>query len=573
MSLRHEHRLGGNGGGGEEVNIFSSRHTITTEEVSEGNWDVNVAGEDSLRFLVHNFKELMEAFVTVGTMYTNDDTTSCVIQLMNDIDMTDPTEEDEDLYTVNGNKIIDRTNYVYNLRLYLRYTSIISDGAQRTLQLIYPENYTRLNTWTFKTEWFSLDNVNLGGSSSSWNTLNPDKQRIPAGLAVVFSRYLIASSGNVTYVLRNSSFPVCGANADNNGFNPFISEGSSSNRPNVYNTRYEIVNCSFLTGADPSGGNIWSQTYAPIVINATYMENYQRILRVESCLKAVGTNANDTGVPNIQIWSPSSQSNSPWQVTCDGTALVSHQWGENSILLKTRLAVNDLYLQGTPLTPAGNPPTENFVSLVGILEKNNITFDFGESNSGQTLLCIADVTSMMNGHVQPVGIAGMLFALPPASATGSEVALQRIIAYGSTSAYPKLRFDNDTNEGIAPFVIQYSSKYYLALRRKRSEKFTKVSLLGQTYGLNISPFRLYSNPAGTSWFSDEDHTQTVSLSFVRNPEAVQQYFGGDNTKVVAGNGSLLDWDSKLGYWKGTQQQYSDLPANEKDIPNVLYVII
>lgn len=576
MSIRHENNngTGGGGGGSTEVTIISSRHTIEPEEVSNGVWDINVAGEDSIRFLVHNFKELMEAFVTVGEMYTRNDKTSCVIQLMNDIDMTSPTAEDEDLYKVNGNKLIDRANYTYNLRLYLRYTTILSDGKQRILQLLYPyDNKTKLDIWSFKSEILSIDNVGFGGTSSSWNTLHSGESPISTGRPPIFTRYLLTSDGNVTYTFKNSSFPVCGAFAENNGYNPFIYEGSGNNRPSLYHTRLEIIGCSFITGTDPGGGNIWANTYAPIVINATYMENYQRALVVERCSKAIGNNANDTGVPNIQIWSPSAQEDSPWQVTSDGTALISHQYGSSSLLLKTRLALNDLYLQGTPLTPAGNPPTENYVSLVEILEKINITFDFGASNSGQTLLCIADVTSMMTGHFQPVGIAGMLFALPPSSASGSEVALQRIIAYGSSSAYPKLRIDNDTNEGISPFVIQYSSKYYLALRRKRSESFTKVSLLGQTYGLNISPFRLYSDPAGTSWFSDEGHTQTVSLSFVRNPEAFRQYFGGDPNKVVAGDGSLLDWNSKLGYWKGTQQQYSDLPANEKDIPNVLYVII
>lgn len=359
---------GGGGGGTTDVTILSSRHTIEPEEVAPGVWDINVAGEESIRFLVHNFKELMEAFVTVGNMYERGDTTSCVIQLMKDIDMTSPTAEDEDLYVVGYYKLIDRANFTYNLRLFLRYTSIISDGQQRTLQLLFPyDNRSKLDIWSFKSEWLFIDNVNFGGTASIWNSFSGNTP-LNAGIPIVFRRYLLVSNGNVTYVLRNSSFPVCGADINNTGYNPFIYEGSNSNRPKVYNTRYEIINCTFLTGGDPGGGNIWSQTYAPIVINATYMENYQRILRIEALTKSVGTNANDTGVPNIQIWSPSAQTNSPWQVTCDGTALISHQWGEGSIILKSRLAINDIYIQGQQnLQPPGATPMYNWVSLTDVL--------------------------------------------------------------------------------------------------------------------------------------------------------------------------------------------------------------
>ena len=360
---------GGGGGGTTDVTILSSRHTIEPEEVAPGVWDINVAGEESIRFLVHNFKELMEAFVEVGTMYVAGDSTSCVIQIMQDIDMTSPTAEDEDLYKVNGNKLIDRVNYTYNLRMYLRYTTILCDGKQRVLQLLYPyDNKSKLDVWSFKSEYLIVDNVFFGGSSSSWNTLHPQESPISSGMPPIFTRYLLVSAGNVAYYLRNSTFPVCGGFATNNGYNPFIYEGAGNNRPSLYHTRYELINCSFITGTDPGGGGIWSQTYAPIVINANYTENYQRVLIIEKCSKAVNNNSSDTGVPNIQIWSPSAQTNSPWQVTCDGTALISHQWGEGSIILKSRLAINDIYIQGQQnLQPPGATPMYNWVSLTDVL--------------------------------------------------------------------------------------------------------------------------------------------------------------------------------------------------------------
>lgn len=553
MSLRHEHK--GTGGGGlTDIDIISSRNTI---EVSRsGNiFDVNVANEDSRNFFVKNFHEFMDAVQTIANLYISGDTVGNVIQLLGNIDMTDPTVDDEANYVLsNGDYLIDLPNKTYNFRQYLRYTKIVSYGAYRVLQLLHPNvGRTAYDTWQLNIIRLTAENIGIGGDIAAW--IDEFKHGdVSRSLPCEFQRYLFSSPGNVYYDLRSCNITCAGASQTTpNAFNPLLTMGNTLNASLWVSAMY-LTDCRFIAGRSLNTPD--PNLNAPIVINSNWFENRRKILQFKQMSKEVNDTVAETGAPNIQIrtdnvaQAQTTWRSHQWEVSTDGTVLVSCSAGDDCLAFAPKLALNDLYLQGTELTPAGNPPTDNYVSLVEILQKSNITFDFGGTNSGQTLLCIADVTSLMTGHFQPVGLAGMLVALPPSSVSGSNVVLQRIIAYGSSNEYPRLMIDNDTNEGIAPFVIQYSSKYYLALRRKRSENYTKVSLLGQTYGLNISPFLLYSNPAGTSWFSDEGHSQTITLSFVRNPEAIRTWFGGTTDKVVAGDGSLLNWNDKLGYWIG-----------------------
>ena len=570
MSLRHEHK--GTGGGGlTDIAIISSRNTIEVER--EGNvFDVNIAGE-TREFYVKDFTEFMDAVKTCAEAYLADDPVQNVIKLLDHIDMTEPTEEDEAKYVVNGNALIDRANKEYHFGVYLYRTKIVSHGQQRALQLLYPVTGQYFDIWQISVVRFICENIGIGGEIAVWS--DHFHHGSVANLPVRFQRYLLSSNGNFYYWLKDCTITCCGAPQNElNSFNPFIKMGNASNSSaGLWVTNLTLENSRFIAGDHAVNGG-HANLNAPIVINSEYRQNRAKEITFKQMSKQVNDSDLETNVPNIQLRSDvpndvkSNWESYKWSTFSDGSVLFSCDVSEDCIIFTPKLAVNDLYLQGTELTPEGNPPTENYVSLVEILKKINITFDFGATNSGQTLLCVADVTSLMTGHIQPVGLAGMLVALPPSSAIGSEVVLQRIIAYGSSSPYPRLMIDNDTNEGIAPFIIQYSSKYYLALSRKRSEFYTKVSLLGQTYGLNISPFRLYSNPAGTSWFSDEGHTQTVSLSFVRNPEAIRTWFGGTTDKVVAGDGSLLNWSDKLGYWIGTT---ANLPTVGSREANKLYI--
>lgn len=563
---------GGSGGGLTDIDIISSRNTIEVER--EGNvFDVNVASEGTRNFYVKNFKEFMDAVKVCGQSYVDGDPVQNVIQLLDHIDMTAPTADDAAEYVVNMVSLIDLANKKYNFSTFLYRTKIISYGQKRALQTVFPENGA-LDTWQISAIRLVCENIVIGGELSVWRDYFHHGST-SGDLPARYQRYLFNASGNFYYDFLSCDITCCGAPQNEaNSFNPFMKMGNgSSTSAGLYVTWLRMENCRFTAGGDTTSSG-HANLNAPIVINSDYHQNRSKEFSFKQMSKQVNDSSIETNVPNIQLRSddPSSVESNwesyKWSVFSDGTVLFSCAISEDCIVFTPKLAVNDLYLQGTELTPEGNPPTENYVSLVELLKKSNITFDFGTTNSGQTLLCVADVTSLMTGHIQPVGLAGMLVALPPSSAIGSDVALQRIIAYGSSSAYPRLMMDNDTNEGIAPYVIQYSSKYYLALSRKRAERYTKVSLLGQTYGLNITPFCLYSNPAGTSWFSDEGHTQTVSLSFVRNPEAIRTWFGGTTDKVVAGDGSLLNWGDKLGYWIGTT---ANLPAVGSREANKLYI--
>lgn len=374
---------GGGGGGTTDVTIYSSRNTIDAEEVAPGEWDINVAGEDSILIYVKNLDELLAAVRFTGNKYVNGDKTSCVISIMNDINMTSPTQAQADLYKVNNVSLVDLANKTYKFGMYLRYTRIISEGAMRVLQLMYPvyngSTVDHMDTWTVQVERIQLYNTDLGGSCSAYETITNHPSSIPKNTAIQFSRYLIKSGGNCSYYFDGCRFPVCGANQSSpTSFNPFISEGSNSNTPYIYHTTITLTNCSLISGSD-STGSMYANLNAPIVIEGLYNGNYQKKLTLLSLRKDINTTSAETGVANIQIRSNQSQASNPWQITSDGTALVSHQYGESSIVLKTAVAVNDVLIQGQPdLQPEDATNTYNWVSLsklispYGLLQKRGI---------------------------------------------------------------------------------------------------------------------------------------------------------------------------------------------------------
>jgi len=373
---------GGGGGGTTDVTIYSSRNTIDAEEVAPGEWDINVAGEDSIIIYVKTLDELLAAVQFTGNKYVNEDTTSCVISIMKDIDMTSPTQAQADQYKVNNVSLVDLANKTYKFGMYLRYTRIISEGSMRVLQLMYPvyngNVVSHMDTWTVQVERIQLYNTDLGGSCSSWESITNHPSSIPKNSAIQFSRYLIRSGGNCSYYFDGCRFPVCGANQSSpTSYNPFIYEGSNSNTPAIYHTTITLTNCSLISGADSVGG-MYANLNAPIVIEGNYNGNYQKKLTLLSIRKDINTTSAETGVANIQIRANQNQSSNPWQISTDGTALVSHQYGATNLVLKTAVAVNDVLIQGQPdLQPEGATNTYDWVSLsqlispYGILQRHN----------------------------------------------------------------------------------------------------------------------------------------------------------------------------------------------------------
>ena len=372
---------GGGGGGGTDLHIISSRNTIEVER--EGDTvDLNVAGEDSIQIYVTNLDELLGAVKFVGEKFVQQDSTSCVISIMKNIDMTSPTQAQAAQYTVNGNSLVDLQNKTYKFGKYLRNTRIVSEGSRRILQLLYPVysngSVNHMDSWSIEVEHITMNNTDLGGGCASWESITNHPASIPKNTPIQLSRYLVKSNGNCSYYFENCSFPVCGANQNDNSYNPFIQEGSGDNRPTIYHTNISLVNCYFYHGSD-STGSMYNHTNAPIVIDALYHGAYQKKLVLIGLRKDINNTSKETGVPNIQIRSNQSQSSYPWQITSDGTALVSHQYGESSLVLKSRVAVNDVLIQGQPtLQPEGATNTYDWVSLTEELNKRkplNITDD------------------------------------------------------------------------------------------------------------------------------------------------------------------------------------------------------
>lgn len=610
----------GGGGGGTDLNIISSRNTIEVER--EGDTvDLNVASESSLRYLIHNFDEFMAASVDVARKVLNNDPTNCVFQIVQDIDMTSPTAEQASLYTVNGSSLIDITNKRYNFGKYFYRTTIMCDGTARTIQLTYP-NGTNLDTWTFGAEWIRMNNVVFGGGVASYARF--PNHGSPHVDTANFSRYLVRSNGNLNYVFENCEITCCGASSDS--FNPFIFEGSGSNNsgtPSLYHTRLRLENCYFFHGAD-MGGDVYNQTVAPIVIHSEQGGGMERSFKIKQLTKSVGQLEAELGLPNIQIrsYNPGTTSFNnikttwearPWQTTGDGTALISCEVSPECMIFQTKIAANDLLIQGQPtLQPAGATNTYNWVSLTEELNKRtplNITEDLifnyligqnTEDNhsfvridpflvfntffelSGNYLFFDAhghiDVTKTMylipiNGYIQLCGILyGSDYGI---STTVQSIYAECVIENGNTTYTIKNSLIGVREQGLKSAdieFVEYNGEKYLALIKNWSggDLFLKgySSITQEEIDENL-PI-LYYDGTRSKWYSDSSLTQEASFTVEKTAERFPATldFGGTSSQVVAGDGTLLDWGDKLGYWKGAT---ADLPPIGSREANKLYI--
>ena len=357
----------GGGGGGTNLNIISSRNTIEVER--EGNTvDLNVANDESRNFFVRNFHELMDAIQTIANLYISGDTKGNVIQLLGNIDMTAPTVDDEDNYVLsNGDNLIDIPNKTYNLRQYLRYTKIVSYGSKRALQLLHPNSSrTAYDTWQLNVIRFTAENLSIGGDIAAWigEFGHGDVGR---NLPCEYQRYMFSSPGNILYDIKDCYITCCGANQTTpNSFNPFLSMGGTLNA-GLWVSSLNMTNCQFIAGrslttTDPN-------LNAPIVINCNWFENRSKTVILKQMTKQVNDTELETGVPNIQIRTDNTASattawsSHKWEVATDGTALIFCVV-DDCMVFAPKLALNDLYLEGTPLTPPSATPTEDKVSLV-----------------------------------------------------------------------------------------------------------------------------------------------------------------------------------------------------------------
>lgn len=625
---------GGNGGGSSDIDIISSRNTIEVSR-SGNTFDVNVADNDARNFYVKDFHEFMDAVKMCGQYYIDGDTVQNVIQLLDHIDMTIATADDEANYVLtdsNGtHALIDLSNKRFDFGMFLFRTKIISYGQRRALQLFFPQNNSYFDTWQISVERFFIENIALGGEIAIWRDYF--KHSVSSGtLPVQYQRYLLHANGNLYYEIDNCTITCCGADQDIVGsFNPWISMGNATNQSyGQWNTALYVRNCVFVAGVD-SGGSTWGDLNAPIVINSDYRRNRQKVLQFKQLSKQVNATAKETGVPNIQLSTSNPadvQTNwetYKWEVSTDGTALVTCSVSKDCLILKPRLALNDIYLEGTPLTPAGNPPTEDYVSLVSLLQNMGegvvITPDNDPLDEADKILGQRQ-NELGNGEVKSFGMwnvadfirkdigliefyiydaynndSRLILIDEVKSDNNSAKQLNGIVYYnvsrdnvvdgciqkiyvswnhGSYSVRTDLLNQNGEIIPIKPCIVQYQSKYYIALQQ--FGKYSSIYFLGrQTLGLRAhqTPTTLYYDSNTEKWYSDRERTSEVAVTFYADPErfpADNLDFGGTSSQVVAGDGSFLSWDSKLGYWEGTQQAYNDLPADQKDIPNVLYVI-
>lgn len=603
----------GGGGGGTDLNIISSRNTIEVER--EGDTvDLNVANEEALRYIIHNFKEFMDAAVDIrDNQYSRG--RSCVMQLVKDIDMTSPTATDETTYA----GLIDRANKKYNFGGFFKYTTILCDGTRRTLQLTYPDN-GNLDTWTFGSEWVRFTNVAVGGGITSYDSF--PNHGSPSVSAVSFSRYLLESTGNLNYALDNCEITCCGM--PDNTFNPFIKEGSGDNRNawGIYHSRYVFDNCLFWHGADPHGG-IWANCNAPIVITSNYNSTYERSIRIKQLSKSISNTTSETGVPNFQIRTDNasvptnSWSSHKWQITADGTALVSCQAGNQYLVLKTRLAVNDLYIQGQPtLQPEGATNTYDWVSLVELLQnmgggvtlentnddiatldrilfqkkdelggtrilraiparlvpaikpyfgRNVAITDSSATDTDSRILMLANVTT----NIESGGVSRHLFSglaiISPTSDSAVNPQVAKINMLVGSSQIIRLWSDNDD---ISPCIIYYNNRYYLSVEMKG--KAGNLWMLGEYSGISGVDSILYYSSASNKWYSDEARQTEVTFSVYASSQKfpVSVSFGGTSSQVVAGDGTLLNWEDKLGFWKGVTANLPPVGSRES---NKLYI--
>lgn len=121
-------------------------------------------------------------------------------------------------------------------------------------------------------------------------------------------------------------------------------------------------------------------------------------------------------------------------------------------------------------------------------------------------------------------------------------------------------------------VIEYNGENYLALVKNWSggDLFLKgYSNLTQE-DIDDDLILLYYDGTRQKWYSDSDLTQEVSFTVLetsgRYPASLD--FGGTSSQVVAGDGGLLNWGDKLGFWVGVT---SALPPVGSREPNVLYI--
>lgn len=628
MSLRHENLGGGNGGGsGSKTTVESSRNTITCTETETG-WDINVASEDSLRYIIHNFKEFMEASVDIGTRYARGETTSCVMQLVDDIMMCDATAEDEELYKVGTTKLIDFANKTFKFGWYFFYTTILCDGRRRHLQLLYPDG-THIDTWQFQANRIKFDNVHIGGGIGLYNqkhSTHYDPQ------TVAYSRYLLASTINLNYEITNCTIACCGAN--DNSINPFIYEGqSTSHELFQYHTNIKILNCDFFHGGDSHGG-MWDNLNAPIVIDSVTIfsptTSHQRNVTLKQLSKNINSDANETGCPHIQFRTvPFSDPDydtqkaywisHPWVVSSDGSCLVTNTVDNACVILGTKLALEDIYLQNPALLPQNYSPDENYVSLVtellarqgGVdvetvyeqiadndyiitqphggennedLERKSM-FYLGEwvkkaifykgnigsidlNTSEDRLILVAECAPNTNQVSCAVGI---LFGCSATSTSYS--VMQKInVVYenGNYSVKSDLIQANGSVRAVVPTIVQYNNKTYIAFRE--SGYPLNYTFFGKAFKWLDSYIELYHKTDTDTWYTDRGRsvsqvTVTIVEEAGRMPANLD--FGGTSDQVVAGDGSMKNWNEKLSYWTGTQQQYDDLQTYDS---STLYII-
>lgn len=630
MALKHENRGNGSGGGGgQKTTVESTRNTITCTETETG-WDIDVASEDALRYLIHNFREFMEASVDIGTRYARGETTSCVMQLVDDIMMCDATLEDEELYKVNGTKLIDYENKTFKFGWFFFYTTILSDGNKRHLQLLYPDG-GHIDTWQFQANRIKFDNVHIGGGIGLYNSKHGtsyDPQ------TVAYSRYLLASTTNLNYTISNCTIACCGAN--DASYNPFIQEGGSTAHQSFqYHTNIKISNCDFFHGGDSHGG-MWDNLNAPIVIfsNNMYSGSHQRIVVFKQMSKNINNDSTETGCPHIQFRTVEQTSpaydtqkaywiSHPWQLSTDGTVLVTNTVDEACIVFEAKLALKDIYLQGNPNLPPDNPsPDHNYVSLVEELlarqgrgvdvetvweqindndyiitqpqgGENNEDFErknmfyLGEwvkktifykdnirsidlNSSEDRLILVAECAPDRNQVSCAVGI---LFGCTVTDTTNAVAQKINVVyEHGNYSLKSDLIQSNGSVRALVPVLVQYNNKTYIGFRE--SGRTLSYTFFGKALQWLNSYIELYHKSDTDTWYTDRGRsvsqvTVTIVEEAGRMPANLD--FGGTSSQVVAGDGSLLSYPSRPMNNGGemTQQAYNDMVSHD---PNTIYVI-
>lgn len=580
------------GGGGTNLNIISSRNTIEVER--EGDTvDLNVANDESRNFFVRNFHELMDAIQTIANLYISGDTKGNVIQLLGNIDMTEPTVDDEDNYVLsNGDNLIDIPNKTYNLRQYLRYTKIVSYGAKRALQLLHPNSArTAYDTWQLNVIRFTAENLNIGGDIAAWIG-EFGHGEVGRNLPCEYQRYMFSSPGNILYDIKDCYITCCGASQTTpNSFNPFLSMGGTLNA-GLWVCSLNMTNCQFIAGrslttTDPN-------LNAPIVINCNWFENRSKTVILKQMTKQVNYTELETGVPNIQIRTDNTASattawsSHKWEVTTDGTALIFCVV-DNCMVFAPKLALNDLYLEGTPLTPPDNPPTKDYVSLVQILQDlpsailQEVIWRFG-----YLFIDVVDDSNDYEGErmtmipIEPYGdvlLSGMILGYFKHSHISylRQSHIQRVFVAWDINNGGQIKSDMLQGSGslrnVDVSIVTYNGERYLSLKTKGAPN--ALWFIGDTSILmedleDFPPITLYYKSDTDKWYSDQ--ARTIEVSFTEDVTAgkfpASLDFGGNTSQVVAGDGTFLNWGDKLGHWTG---ETANLPPVGSRDANTLYI--